>query len=608
MNAPVVVALAARSLPLARRLAELAGGEVHGFAHRVVGEDVVPFEHVGEHLATVFSERRPIVAVMASGALLRCLAPVLGDKRDEPLVLTISEDGSSVVPLLGGHHGANDLARRLAEALGAHAAVTTASDTALGVALDEPPTGYELAAGEHKAVVAAMLAGEAVRIEGDLPWLEGLKQAPDARVTLRLSDEIEPVAEALELVFRPRRFALGLGCERGVPGETLLAHARALLADAGIAAGSLACVASLDLKADEVAIHEVAAALGAPVRFFDAATLEREVPRLRNPSKVVFAEVGCHGVAEGAALASVGPDGALVVPKRAGERVTAALAAAPCPFEPRGRARGHLSIVGLGPGAEEWRSPQASRAVRDATDLVGYSLYLDLCGPLANGKVRHDFPLGAEEDRVRAAMELAGEGRSVALVCSGDPGIYAMASLAFELLDRGGVSDAAGRISIEVCPGISALQAAAARIGAPLGHDFCAISLSDLLTPWEAIERRIEAAARGDFVIAFYNPVSRRRRTQLAHAKSVLLDHRPADTPVVLATNLGREGESVRVVRLDALEIDEVDMLTTVVVGSSHTRAVGTGDGRTWVYTPRGYDAKEGTRMGAPNVTGEAAE
>ena len=168
------------------------------------------------------------------------------------------------------------------------------------------------------------------------------------------------------------------------------------------------------------------------------------------------------------------------------------------------------------------------------------------------------------------------------------------------MIEKGGLSDGARRVDIAVAPGISALQAAAARAGAPLGHDFCTISLSDLLTPWEDIQRRVKAAAEGDFVIAFYNPVSKRRRTQLAYARDVLLAHRPGETPVILATNLGRPGEAVRVVSLRDLQVDDVDMLTVVLVGSSQSRSITTGDGRTWVYTPRGYEAKEGTGMRTP--------
>ena len=210
---------------------------------------------------------------------------------------------------------------------------------------------------------------------------------------------------------------------------------------------------------------------------------------------------------------------------------------------------------------------------------------------MAEGKERHDYALGDETPRVRRALELAAEGRSVALVCSGDPGIYAMAALVFELLEREARPDW-GRVAVTVQPGISALQAAAARIGAPLGHDFCTVSLSDLLTPWPVIEGRVIAAAAGDFVVAFYNPVSQRRRWQFERAVEILRGQRPADTPVVLARQLGRAGESVTVKDLADLSADDADMLTVVLVGSSETRRVARSDGGLWVYTPRGYAAK----------------
>lgn len=597
---PAILILNEHALPLGQRIARLVGGEVHAPARRVSGADVA-FDGVADHVASFFSAGRPIVAIMAAGALIRLLAPQLADKRAEPPVLAVSEDGASVVPLLGGHHGANDMARRIAAELCAHAAVTTAGDLRFGVALDAPPAGYALANPENaKAVMAELAAGASARLIGSAAWLveSRLPLSDEGAVTLRVSEK-PAAAGTLELVYHPRTHVLGLGCERGVSAEEAIALAEKVIAEAGIAPQSIAAVVSLDLKADEAAVHAVAARLGVEARFFGAATLERETPRLANPSDIVFAEVGCHGVAEGAALAGSGAEGALVVPKIKSRAVTAALARAPRPIDPAtvGRARGTLFIVGIGPGSDEWRSPEVSAMVARSTDLVGYSLYLDLLGGLAAGKARHDFDLGAEEKRVRHAMELAGEGRTVSLVCSGDAGIYAMATLVFELLDKGDLADDARRIEIAVSPGISALQAAAARVGAPLGHDFCTISLSDLLTPWPDIERRVKAAAKGDFVIAFYNPVSKRRRTQLAHARDVLLVHRPADTPVVLATNLGRDGERVRVVPLAELDIDAVDMLTVVIVGSSQTRTVKTGDGRQWVYTPRGYAAKEGTAM-----------
>jgi len=228
--------------------------------------------------------------------------------------------------------------------------------------------------------------------------------------------------------------------------------------------------------------------------------------------------------------------------------------------------------------------------VAEATDLVGYGLYLDLLGPAAEGKALHSSDLSEEEARARKALDLAAEGKQVALVCSGDPGVYALATLVVELIDRGD-DPRWNRLAVTIEPGVSALQAAAARAGAPLGHDFCAVSLSDLLTPWEVIEKRLRAAAEGDFVMALYNPVSKRRRWQLEKARDILLAHRPQETPVILARNLGRDGERIQIIDLKDLTADMVDMLTLVMIGSSDTRAITRGT-RRWVYTPRGYAGK----------------
>ena len=233
------------------------------------------------------------------------------------------------------------------------------------------------------------------------------------------------------------------------------------------------------------------------------------------------------------------------------------------------------------------RSPDASRALRAATDWVGYGLYLDLVADVKSGQVEHRFPLGGEEDRCRHAIELARQGKTVALVCSGDAGIYAMASLVYEIIDL-----EPARVGIDVIPGISAFQAAAAKAGAMIGHDFCCISLSDLLTPWEIIEKRLHAAAVGDFVISFYNPRSVQRRDQLERAFAILKDHRLPDTPVIVASNLGRPSEAVKIVRFEDFNPEDVDMLTLVMVGSTQSRSVKRGDGMTHAYTPRGYARK----------------
>ncbi|AKH99779.1 precorrin-3B C17-methyltransferase [Hoeflea sp. IMCC20628] len=618
-TSPAIIILSEAALPIARRIARATGGEVHGLARRITETVDVTFTDVGSHLAIQFLDGRPMIAVMAAGAVIRLLAPHLSDKMSEPPVIAVAEDGSAVVPLLGGHHGANDLAREIADLVEGFAAITTAGDVKFGIALDQPPEGWVLANPENaKQVMADLVAGKSARLEGEAGWLagSGLPLSADGEVVLLASDKAV-TSPVNGLLYHPKNLVLGIGCERGAGGDEALALALESLEQTGLSPASVGLVTSIDVKADEAAVHHVASHFGCPARFFDAATLEVETPRLKHPSDIVFAEVGCHGVSEGAALVAVGPSGELIAEKRKSRRATCAIGRAPEPFTRAnlpGRARGKLMVVGIGPGSDGWRSPEVSQMVATSTDLVGYSLYLDLLGPLTKGKARHDFDLGKEEARVRHAMELAGEGKSVALVCSGDAGIYAMATLVFELLDKSdgpeGLTAEARRIEIAVSPGISALQAAAARAGAPLGHDFCTISLSDLLTPWDDIKRRVTAAGEGDFVIAFYNPVSKKRRTQLAWARDKLLEHRPASTPVILATNLGREGELIRIVPLGALNVDDVDMLTVVVVGSSNSTTVATGDGKNWVYTPRGYARKEGTVMthvGTQTVSGDAA-
>jgi cobalt-precorrin 5A hydrolase/precorrin-3B C17-methyltransferase len=597
-----VVVLTEHALATAQKLTRSAADwEIHGLARRLparrLSDRDTRFSDTAAHLRSLFRQGCPIVGICSAGILIRILAPVIEDKRAEPPVLAVAEDGSSVIPLLGGHRGANRMARRIAAALGGVAAVTTAGDMRFAAALDDPPAGWTLANPEDvKPFVAALLAGQGVRLEGDIAWLAETDLPFDkaGALTIRLAENRLAGGPA-RLIYHRRTLALGVGCERGAAPEEAVELARTTLAASDLPAGAVAGVYSIDLKADEPALNAVADDLGVPLRFFRAERLERETPRLANPSDLVFRTVGCHGVAESAALAAAGANAALIVPKQKSRRATCAIARAPEILDgsSRGVPRGRLAIIGIGPGAEEWRTPEASRFIEEAEDVVGYRRYLDLLGAAARGKRLHPHDLGEEERRVRTALDLAAAGRRVALISSGDAGIYALATLVFETLDRSPCPEWE-RIEIAVAPGLSAMQLAAARIGAPLGHDFCAISLSDLLTPWEAIERRIRAAAAGDFVIAFYNPVSRRRKRQLATALEILRRHRAADTPVVLARNLGRDGERVSVIDLKDISVEAVDMLTLVLIGSSETRRVARRNGGAWVYTPRGYAGKQG--------------
>ncbi|SFN65271.1 cobalt-precorrin 5A hydrolase / precorrin-3B C17-methyltransferase [Cohaesibacter marisflavi] len=576
---------------------ELHGkGEIEGFD--------VSFADSLAHLKGVFSQGRAIVALYASGIVIRALAPLLDSKFDEPPVLAVARDGKSVVPLLGGHHGANDLAHLLAEALSAHAAVTTAGDCRYRLALDNPPKGWKLQhAKKAAAVMARIVDGEAVSVSSDLDWLDNSEIARADSAAISLDASFAPVPEAsteTSLTYSPQKLVVGVGCERGIAAADLITHIESVLASNSLAPEAIGLLASIDVKMDEDAIHQAAAHFSVPARFFAVEELEAEKERLKNPSDVVFAEVGCHGVAEGAALAAAGSEGSLLVAKVKSDKATCAIGLAAEPFkaEMPGKKRGSLAVIGIGPGTPYWRTPEATSLIASAEKLVGYKFYLDLLGPMADDERRCDFPMGSEKDRCRYALEEAGKGHDVALICSGDGGIYAMGALVMELLDRdadnGGVSDAAKRVALTHVSGISALQAASARFGALLGHDFCTISLSDLLTPWETIEQRVKAAAEGDFVVAFYNPVSKKRRTQLLRAKEMLLTKRPEETPVLLASNLGRPDEELKMRTLATLDIEEVDMLTVVLVGSSQSRQWRSGDRSVgdngWMaYTPRGY-------------------
>jgi len=593
---PAIVLLGQGGLAAALRIREaLPHGTLYVPRGRLSDAgDAVAYDELAACLRDLYRAGRPILALCPAGIVIRLLAPLLADKRAEPPVVAIAEDGSIAVPLLGGHRGANRLAMAVAEALGGRAAITTAGDVRFGLALDDPPPGFVLRNPEAaKPVMVALLDGRPVALHveaGEAGWLTagGAPFAATGELEVTVTDRAEPGSEN-HLVIHPRVLALGVGCERGTAVEEVLDLVVSTLAHHGLARDAIACVASIELKAGEPAVLALADAIDVPLRLFSAAELEAQAARLANPSEVVFAATGCHGVAEGAALAAVGPSGALVVAKTRSGRATCAIARAPAPIDPDrvGRPQGRLAIVGLGPGDASWRTPEAQALLDDAEDWVGYHGYLDLL-ERPHAKALHGFALGEEEMRAEKALDLAASGRRVALVSSGDAGIYAMASLVFELVERSDRPAWQG-VAIEVSPGISALQAAAARAGGPLGHDFCAISLSDLLTPWPVIERRLEAAAAGDFVTVLYNPASRRRREGLFRALGILAAARRSDTPVIHARNLGREAESVELCRLASFDPAAVDMMSLVIVGACQTRLVERQGRRRFVYTPRGY-------------------
>ncbi|BAZ31912.1 cobalamin biosynthesis precorrin-3 methylase [Cylindrospermum sp. NIES-4074] len=576
--APAVVVLGQNSVAIGRQIIDiLPGATLYGLAGRTSGVDI-SFTNFGETLRELFAEGTPLIGICAAGILIRTLAPMLVDKGQEPPVLAVAEDGSAVVPLLGGINGVNDLARRIAEALDIKAAITTTGDLRFNTTLLSPPPGYHLANPENaKKFISDLLAGAQVKLEGEAPWLSDsqLPIHPSGDLTIQITERsLTPAPDTL--IYHPATVAIAIS---GIAGREKEATAlvRQLLTDANLSPASVAGIFAPLTVSGDPAIQTVANAFGVPARFVNATQLAGLISKGYSP-------------AQASALAATGASGQLIFPPSSPPFSPLAIAISPQIIHPHtiGQPRGRLAVIGTGPGGSQWLSPQAREILKSATDLVGYKTYLDLVGSLGDGKQRHESDNREEEARAIMALDLAAQGRYVAVVSSGDPGIYAMATAIFEVLDRHTRLEWHS-IDIQVAPGISAMQAAAAAIGAPLGHDFCAISLSDILKPWTIIEQRIKAAAQADFVIAFYNPASKERTWQLTKAKDILLQHRTPDTPVVLARNLGRKGQTVKVVTLDQLEPAEADMRTIILVGSTQTKKISYGNGNVWVYTPRRY-------------------
>ncbi|KOX00242.1 Precorrin methylase [Streptomyces sp. NRRL B-1140] len=521
---------------------------------------------VGDAVRTAFAQCEQLVCFLATGAVVRLVAPLLSGKTEDPGVVCVDESGRFAVSLLGGHAGgANELARAVGEVLGAEPVVTTATDAVDLPGLDTLGLPVE---GDVAGVSRALLDGEAVALRAEVAWpLPPLPVTDEGAYTIRLTDRLVAAAER-EVVLRPPTLVVGVGASKGAPTEEVLGLVEDVLREAGLSGASVAELATVDAKAEETGIVEAARRLGVPLVTYSAEELAGvDVP---NPSDAPLAAVGTPSVAEAAALVG---GGELLVPKR---KSAASPAMATCAVVRR-PGRGRLAVVGLGPGARDLLTPRAQAELRRASVLVGLDQYVDQIRDLLRPGTRIlESGLGAEEERARTAVEEARKGQAVALIGSGDAGVYAMASPA--------LAEASDDIDVVGVPGVTAALAAGAILGAPLGHDHVSISLSDLHTPWEVIERRVRAAAEADIVVTFYNPRSRGRDWQLPKALGILAEHRAPGTPVGVVRNASRPDESSRLTTLGALDPATVDMMTVVTVGNTATRDIA---GR--MVTPRGY-------------------
>jgi cobalt-precorrin 5A hydrolase/precorrin-3B C17-methyltransferase len=559
---PAIVILGNGSLATARSIQQIYPGSlIHGLAERVDGADRA-YREFGATLRELYQQDTPIIALCAAGIVIRTLAPLLLEKGAEPPVLAVAEDGSAVVPLLGGLGGVNVIAREIAAHLDVAPAITTSGELRFGTCLLNPPSGYALGDLElGKRFVSDLLAGETLRIEGSAPWLAQAQLPEDAQARLAVHvSHVEREPAANELLIYPRSVLIAVS----VGVADLPTAIRDALHQAKIAMQSVACLLAADTEMASAALHEAALELGVPLRFVSAEGAARELAR--------------HAI--GQAVSLVGDD-------------AIAIAVAEQPLDPLqiGRPRGRLAVIGLGPGAAELMVPAVKTELARANDVLGYETYVRMAGPFRADQVLHCTDNREEMQRARHAFDLAAQGRSVVVVSSGDPGVFAMAAAVLEALHES--TDANWHnVDLEILPGVSASLATAAQAGAPLGHDFCVLSLSDNLKPWSIIEKRLELAAQADLAMAFYNPISRSRPWQLGRALEIVALHRTPETPVVLGRDVGRPGQTLRVVTLGQLTPDQVDMRTMVLIGSSTTRVFPRSQGLSWVYTPRSYGDK----------------
>jgi cobalt-precorrin 5A hydrolase / precorrin-3B C17-methyltransferase len=584
-----------------------------------------------ETLAALWASQRSLVFCLATGAVVRLIAPLLQDKATDPAVVVVDEAGQFVISLCSGHQGGSDrLASAIALQLNAIPVLTGAANRAHlpGIDILGKPFGWTKGNGDWTGVSAAIARSQTVEVcqeSGSMLWQQhlpvghpfefvqemssgGEEERKSGGITLWISHRIVPMISsspfplAPSVSWHPRVLWVGIGCERGTP-QAVIDHAvRQVFQTEGLAEGAIAGIATIDLKADEVGLLEFCQGRNLPLRCFSAAELSAiAVP---NPSAIVQAEVGTGSVAEAAAiLASKGAGGNgeardegirsveefdenLRVEKQVvrleGEQGAVTIAIAQSAQEYTGRT-GKLWLVGIGPGQLDQMTAAAKTAIAQADAVIGYGLYVDLIKPLLRpGQIVETLPITQERQRAERAIALANWGFTVAVISSGDCGIYGMAGLVMEQLQA---QNWDGKTpAVQVFPGITALQSAASRVGTPLMHDFCAISLSDLLTPWPVIETRLTAAAQADFVVALYNPKSQTRTEQIAIAQRIFLDHRDPQTPVALVRSAYRPDEQITLTTLEDMLNSAIDMLTTVLIGNQSTR-----NHANWMITPRGY-------------------
>ena len=556
-------------------------------------KDSIVLRFNSDYLKDVWQKDQRLIFVMSTGIVIRTISPLLNDKKIDPPVLVIDETARYVISLLSGHlGGANEFAKEIAAILNAEPVITTSSDLNNLTPLDLWLKGQKLFIENLEVlpmVMTRFINNGTLRVYLDeglditLPedFLTVSPAFADMLITNKIRFNICGCKVKEQLIARPKNLFVGIGCNSGTTKEEIEKAVFSLFERENLSVNSISAFASIDIKKRELGLRDFLKEHGTPLIVFSANELN--TARDIEPSEPVLKATGAKAVAEPSAIMASG-NGTLIVKKNVTGNLTLAIA--------QGKeistsvTKPALYIVGTGPGETFYMTEQAKEAIKASKIIIGYDTYVEQIRDLLKGKEVFTTTMTKETERCQKAIDLSLSGNTVALVSGGDPGIYAMAGLVFELLHKANIDS--HDIDIMIVPGISALNACAGRLGAPLMHDFACISLSDRLTPWELIEKRLESSAKADLVIVLYNPKSLSRQEHIKIAKEIISKYRRPDTPVGIVSRAMRENESVIITNLKDFLQHEIDMQTTIIIGNSQTFIWDK-----WMITPRGYILKK---------------
>ncbi len=566
----------------------------------VVENDLIKIQKPKEILLQTWQKLDLIIFIGSIAASIRIVNSFLTSKDKDPGVIVIDNKCSKIVPLIGLHQSeTQNIAFQISNLFGGEIIETNNSNDQSFLNLDSfgNQWGWKrsgkiqnwsklvIKQAKDKEIFCKQLSGNQLWKNSESG--EIINQIHEKETAIPDSTFHISIFENHEKTWHPPVLWIGIGCERNTSKELIANSLNNFLEASNISPHSIAGFATIDIKKDEKGILEITEEKNLPIKFFSKDDLSKII--VPNPSSVVRNEIGTSSVAEASCLLAAGEESKLLKEKRIFKNkdfsksesgaVTIAIAESKNQYYPR---NGEIHIIGSGPGDISFLTNHARKALSKCTVWIGYKMYLDLIKPLKRSdQVLIESKLTEEKERCSKAIKLAEEGIKVALISSGESGFYGMAGLLLELLQK---IKKEYRPYFEVHPGISSLQLAAALSGAPLMNDFCSISLSDKLTPWSLIEKRLEGALLGDFVIALFNPQSIERNWQLKSAIDMCLKSRKEDTPVLIARQVGRENQSKKFFTLNSIPIKEIDMLSIIIIGNSQTKLIDE-----IFLTPRGY-------------------